>query len=68
MSLTDMNDLALAAGADGAEAVRKSVEAAQPAAPLHTSAQPVAAADDGKRWDEPLPFNQSKPPNCRPSC
>ncbi|HQT01173.1 MAG: hypothetical protein B7Y26_08840 [Hydrogenophilales bacterium 16-64-46] len=60
---TDYNDLAKEAGA---EAVRKSVEAAKPAAPVHTSAQPSAAADDGKRWDEPLPFNQIETPELPP--
>lgn len=63
---SDFNDLANEAGA---EAVRKSVEAAQPAAPalapVHASAQP-SAADDGKRWDEPLPFNQIETPELPP--
>lgn len=63
---SDFNDLANEAGA---EAVRKSVEAAQPAAParvpVHASAQP-SAAEDGKRWDEPLPFNQIETPELPP--
>lgn len=59
---SDFNDLANEAGA---EAVRKSVEAAKPAAPLRTSAQP-SAVDDGKRWDEPLPFNQIETPELPP--
>lgn len=56
MTKSDFNDLAQEAGP---EAVRKSVEAAKPAAP----AQP---ADDGKRWDEPLPFNQIETPELPP--
>lgn len=61
--LSDFNDLALEAGA---EAVRTLVEAAKPAAParspVHTSAQPSAATDNSKRWDEPLPFNNIETP------
>ena len=49
MSATDMNDLALAAGH---EAVRKSLAAATPAAPV----------DDGAHWDAPLLFNQIETP------
>lgn len=52
-NLTDFNDLALESGA---EAVRKSVAAAQPAAP----------ADEGQRWDDPLPFNQIETPELPP--
>ncbi len=50
MNLTDMNDLSLAAGA---EAVRKSIDAAKPAAP----------ADDGGHWEEPLRFNRIETPD-----
>ena len=50
-ALTDMNDLAIAAGP---EAVRKSLEAATPTAPL--------PADDGGRWNEYLPFNRIETP------
>ena len=53
MSLTDMNDLALAAGP---EAVRKSLEAATPAVP----------ADDGAQWEEPLPFSRIETPELPP--
>jgi putative DNA primase/helicase len=52
MSATDMNDLALASGA---EAVRRSVEAAA-----------LAASKELESWGDPLPFNRIETPELPP--
>ena len=55
MNLTDMNDLALAAGPD---AVRKSLDTAKPPEPV--------PAENSARWEEPLPFNRIETPELPP--